>query len=125
MKVDEEIKKELVKNLKEWQKELNYHIDFCIEGIKNSKTVEDIMRYKRNLLYMCVRELPLQATTCYFCLLHRDKKTEDLNCEDCEYGKLHGICFEPDSDYQSILKIRNQLRCEIEFLYFNNDKYDE
>ena len=124
MQVNEEIKKELIKNLKEWQKELNYHIDFCIEGIKDSKTVEDIMRYKRTLLYMCVRELPLQATTCYFCLLHRDKETGDLNCEDCEYGKLHGICFEPDSDYQRILRKRNQLMYEIDVSYFDDDEYE-
>ena len=124
MQINEEIRKELVKNLKEWQKELNYHIELCIKEIENAKTVEDIMRYKRNLLYMYVRELPLQAGTCYFCLLHKDEEKNELDCENCEYGKLHGICLELGSDYQKILEKRRQLMAEIEFSYFDNDKYE-
>jgi len=124
MQINEEIRKELVKNLKEWQKELNYHIELCIKEIESAKTVEDIMRYKRNLLYICVRELPLQAGVCYFCLLHKDEEKNELDCENCEYGKIHGICFEPDSDYQTILKRRNKLLYEIELSYFDDDKYE-
>jgi len=123
MQVNEEIRKELVKNLKEWQKELNYHIELCIKEIENAKTVEDIMRYKRNLLYICVRELPLQVGVCYFCLLYKDKEKNELDCKNCEYGKIHGICLEPGSDYQIILKRKKNLLNEIDFSYFNNDKY--
>jgi len=122
MIVNEEIRKKLVKNLKEWKKELNCHLELCIEEMERVRTVEDLMRYKRNLLYIMVRELPLQATACYFCLLH-GQGTEKLDCEKCEYGKLHGICFESDSDYYSILKARNELLRKIEFLYYRGEEY--
>ena len=115
MIVNEEIRKELVKNLKEWKKELDCHLELCIEEMEKVKTVEDLMRYKRNFLFIIVKELPLQATTCYFCLLHRNKETGKLDCEKCEYGKLHGYCYEPFSDYHNILKARNELLRKIEF----------
>jgi len=124
MIVNEEIRKELVKNLKEWKEELNCHLELYIKEIERAETVEDIMRYKRSLLYIMVRELPLQATTCYFCLLYRNKETGKLDCEKCEYGKIHGICFDSDSDYQSISRKRGQLMAKIDFLYFKDDKYE-
>jgi len=122
MIVNEEIRKELVKNLKEWKEELNCHLELYIKEIERAETVEDIMRYKRSLLYIMVKELLLQATVCYFCLLY-GQGTEKLDCKKCEYGKLHRICFESDSDYYSILKARNELLRKIEFLYYKGEEY--
>ena len=121
MQVNEEIRKELVKNFRRWLGVLFNRMYFYIEQIEKAKTVEDVMRYKKELLYAYVRDMPLTADLCYFCLLYEDKELQ--KCDDCEYGKIHGICFDSDSDYQKVLKKRSELLNEIDFSYFNDDKY--
>ena len=38
---------------------------------------------------------------CPFCI-HSVTLTDEVRCEDCGYGKRHGICDEPGSDYGKV-----------------------
>ena len=47
----------------------------------------------------------LVAYVCIFCLYHYDESDNDLDyCHNCAYGKNHGICAMPVSDWRKILK---------------------
>lgn len=39
--------------------------------------------------------------SCPFCI-HSVTLTDEVRCEDCGYGKRHGICDEPGSDYGKV-----------------------
>jgi len=111
MKADAMLKEKLVKNLREWLEKVNEKMNYYIDKIEISETVEEIMRCKKYILIDYLQNVPLKASTCYFCL------DDNKECEDCIYGKLHGYCHEPFSDYQLI---REKLASLIDII---NEKY--
>lgn len=104
MEVNEKIREKLLKGLQEWKENLNKSIDFYIEAIAKSKSVESIMWYKKQLIIACIKKLPLTADTCYFCIAN--EKESRLDCEGCYYGKIHGICREDLSDFDKIMCVK-------------------
>ena len=123
MKVDKDVQERLVKNLKNWQKELNEGIDGIIEYISKADTVEQIMRAKKNLLCHLLKRFPLTAAHCYFCLKIIEK--ELLTCEHCPYAKKHKICDEDGSDYFLIKDSLKTFYHLVQKLYYKDETYDE
>jgi len=115
MKADEVLKEELVKNLKEWFEKVNEKMNYYIDRIEISETVEEIMHCKKYILIDYLQNTPLGASVCYFCIAKELGKIK--SCKDCFYGKLHGFCYEPFSDYQLI---REKLASLIDII---NEKY--
>lgn len=121
MNIDKKIVKKLVQNLDNEKKRIDEVINEYIKDIKNAKTVEEIMEYKKGLLLDLLSCLPLNYTHCYFCLKHLK---DMIWCENCEYAKVHGRCDEEDSDYNKIDTIVGNLFNAIEDLYYIGEKYD-
>ena len=66
-------------------------------------TEQEITEWKRKLMHELI-ELPITTEFCSYCLKNnQDASGLDVNkCEQCEYGKVNGMCFEADSVYRKI-----------------------
>jgi len=85
-------------------------IDFMQQALKNieqTETFEDFMESKKKLLETIVLSLPLSDDECPFCNLILGDVDSHIrlltNCAECEYGKIHGVCYNKISDYQNLL----------------------
>lgn len=119
MKVDKDVREQLVKNLEDWLDGLHRVMKYQIEKINEAETVEDIMRYKKDMLAHYVKYIPVGIDQCYFCLLHW---LDD--CEPCQYGVIHGVCDSAGSDYREIDMLWNKLIRAIEEKYYKGESYD-
>ena len=116
MEVDKRVKKLLEKNLLKWRDEIVWIIDNQINNMKKVNSVEELTSIKRNLLIEYVSRMPLDRATCYFCLKNK-------NCRECEYGKVHGICFDDGSTYDKIISAKNRLIAEL-LKYYQGETYE-
>jgi len=124
MKVNKKVKQELLGNFEEWRKELIGMIDGYVKEMKGAKTVEELMRIKRNMLIGLVYDLPLRSKLCYFCILN--EREQGNICSVCKYGRIHGMCWQIDSDYDRINQAQNKLLDVIGLYYYKDDeRYEE
>jgi hypothetical protein len=86
MKVDERVRDSLYAAFIKKKKCYEDDIDHFLYKLKHASSVEEIMKAKQDLLAELTYNLPLGIGTCYFCEVYFPK------CEQCEYGKIHGIC---------------------------------
>ena len=100
MKVDKDVKKRLIANLKCWLQDLNNSVKTILKHMKEAETVEEIMQLKKELLVLCLERLPLGDSHCYFCILQDYKN--NFACRGCLYAKTHGYCAKVKSDYKKI-----------------------
>lgn len=121
MKVNKAIQELLVENLTDWLDRLYGGMRYWISKIEEAETVEDIMRYKKDMLVDYVKSMPIRSDGCYFCLLYLGNDCEEVLCE---YGVVHGFCNDEGSDYDEIRKLRNKLRQRIEEKYYRGESYD-
>jgi len=115
MKIKEEVKETVIKNLKGWLSELNMKILTHIREMEKSDTMERFMKIKKSLLSYYVRNIPISASYCPFCVL---KRKEGMPCSRCPYAKIHGECSSFFSDYHTIRDISILLANEIDRRYF-------
>jgi len=124
MKVDETVRESLISALREHVRRFSKKMNDMIDKMHEAKTVEEIMRIKRDMLKEWVREMPTKVEDCYFCVLY-DFATDNVEgCGDCPYGKHHGICTERGSDYDRILNLRDELIRAIHELYYSGEEYE-
>ena len=116
MKLDKKIQRDLVENLRKWQRQKNDRINYYIQEIEkvpsnSTNGVEQIMVYKNEMLYYILGNLCLGSDHCYFCLKYWNG--DQSGCSKCEYGKFHGICFRSSSFYkkisQRLLKLKRSI----------------
>ena len=119
MKIDENIRKALIKNLRGYRDKTVKWYDEIIRDIEHCSSVEDIMHHKKRLLMFLLDScFPLSGNVCYFCMAH-------VTCRDCEYGKIHGGCDEDDnSDYAQLLESLRALACSFSERYYRGERYD-
>ena len=69
--------------------------DKWVTAMKRAKTVNGVMKAKKELLVGVIENLPLYADACYFCMLNE-------GCSDCEYTKEHGFCGDDEASFTVI-----------------------
>jgi len=124
MRVDKDVQELLVDNLSGWLgwlDRLNDSMRRWIDKINEAESVEDIMRYKKEMLLDYLDSMPIGPDECYFCLLHQTDDCEEV----CEYGMIHGFCNDEDSDHGEIRKLVNELRQRIEETYYRGESYPD
>ena len=119
MKVDEGVREELIKNLRDWLDDFNFTMKKIIDSMEKAKSVEEIMKLKKKLLLKAIDMLPIFAEECYFCILCSSE------CSICKYKDYHGVCHNSNSDYMKIIEKRRELMELIEKLYYKGEKYKE
>jgi hypothetical protein len=125
MKINEDVTNILLRNIDEKIYSGKCIIEQSSKYIHGATTVEEIMQYKKELILAILETLPLGIDNCYFCL-NQMKKNEHgiLNCDKCEYGKIHGICSEGNSDYKRLVDARDAMRTAIN-TYYKGEWYKE
>ena len=64
-----------------------------LSKLKETENCWEFVHLKSELMQQILDLLPIYAGDCPFCLLYlRDEETEEKNCKECPYGKIHGIC---------------------------------
>ena len=132
MQADEEIKKELVNNLREWLGEFVREAEKLIDSIERAETVERIMELERDLRVAWIDYMPTGSDHCYFCL--------GYPCCECKYAEFHGVCTidkQEDllrelwrciervktNDYGAIKVVQGLLMKMIKELYYSGEEY--
>jgi len=123
MKVDKDVKKRLIANLKYWLQDLNNSVKTILKHMKKAETVEEIMQLKKDLLILCLEKLPLDDIHCYFCILQDYKNNS--SCKNCLYAKIHGYCDDVKSDYKKVKMAVGKAIDTIEEKYYFGETYDE
>jgi hypothetical protein len=122
MKTEKEIINKLVEGLEENKCKTIETYNDIINAIISSKTVEEVMHFKQKLLMDLVFNLPINSKECYFCIKYVNKTGK---CTECNYGKIHGICEEKNSDFDKIKEIRLSLYKELDFYFKDEEVYQE
>lgn len=84
---------------------------------------EDILAAKRDMMIAVVEGLPLDNPDCYFCVAKIFN--EIPTCLDCPYKKMHGNCYETDSDFKKIIKAKEALISALHSYHRDGDTYAE
>ena len=122
MKIEEEIRNDMIKNIKARWRTTKYFLNNHIERIKEANTIEDVMRIKKSFLIDYIDGFMIGSDTCYFCL--KNERHFPI-CKDCEYRQFHGRCgseFE-ENDYDKIWDAKDDLRRSIEIRYYRGEQY--
>jgi len=122
LKADEEIKKEMAENIRINLRRLQEKTECLLSEIASAETVEEVMRKKRLILLLWLDYMPMDESSCYFCLLN--ERTDVELCRGCEYAEVHGFCSDKDSDYAQIWRAKKNLRQLIQEKYYSGEKYE-
>jgi hypothetical protein len=125
MKIDESIRQQLLKNLERRKQRCIEIFDEYIRKITQAESVEEIMLCKKEFLVSLLEIFPIDASCCYFCLLH--KAADSLTgCSVCEYARHHGICDSGPqlSDWGKIYSYYTSLKNAITKHYYKGETYD-
>jgi len=122
MKVNKATQDLLVENLNGWLDSVNEAMNHWVNKIREAETVEEIMRYKKEMLLEYVNSMPIGISMCYFCLLYQPDDCEEV---PCRYGVIHGFCNNEGSDYDEIRKLKNKLRRAIKEKYYKGETYGD
>ena len=108
--IDEnKIKNELIVNLSAWKNRINKIMGDSILNMSHAESVEDLMEEKSNMLDRILADFCFGSDQCYFCLKH----IVGLGCENCEWGKLNGICIRDNNLYKLMQNHISALRRDL------------
>jgi len=126
MRVNEEIRKELIKNLRIRLQSFTRRMNRIIGRMTRVQSVEKLMKLKKEMLLEWLQLIPLERYFCYFCIKDNlERESIDDMCKKCEYAKIHGVCTEDDSDFYKIEKVLTILEKKINKLYVRRgERYD-
>lgn len=86
-----------------------YEVEKRIKYIQKSESLNDLLGHKEQLLYKMLHLFPLNAIQCPYCLVYV--------CNDCPYGKRHGICYLSGTDYAQLTSTYQDLLYYISMVY--------
>ena|SRR4030043_2489851 len=120
MKAEKKILKEMIEGIKQCRNDAQKAFNFYIKEISRCRTVEEVMRSKRDLLIHLTNEIfPLYGDTCYFCI------EVNGNCKNCKFAKFHKRCESNEkSDYKKIIRAINKLERTFDN-YYRGEVYPE
>ena len=122
MKLNQEIKRQLISSIEKNKDEYNNIFDNYTKRLKSARNVEQIMIAKQRLLLSIIGNIPLGTSNCYFCLRHSPRLGFN-GCRNCQWGEAHGKCLNCGSDYVAIQNARTALIRLITDLYYRGEKY--
>jgi len=127
MKINKKVLQELIGEVERRQRIGEQSYKDYKRALESAMSVEELMKAKQNFLLDIVNNLPVIKEDDYFCLLyHKDwsgqayARSED--CADCPYGKKHGNCHQPKSDYDVMYELINELRHQVIHKFFKKDE---
>jgi len=86
---------------------LEADISLLFRVMENVESVEYLMHLKSDMMRCILSNLPLGASTCYYCQIFED-------CDECPIGKVHNPCSQPYSRYKKLEKEISHLKSLIE-----------
>ena len=86
----------------------------------NIMTVEQFMTMKQKMMFHQTT-LPLGPQFCYYCIdLSAENPLRTDGCDECEYGKIHGRCWERASHYNKLTLAWQNFRTALAGYYPQN-----
>jgi len=122
MELPSELKRKLKRRFSDLEEMYIRIFNNFLVDIEQCKSVENFMLYKKKLLLELIEKLPLTEDYCPFCISNY-YITKEGQCEDCEYGKIHGKCIDANSDWMKIWRAKIELMRLIDEHYYSNEEY--
>ena len=124
MEINKKVLQELINEVKGRQNNGKQNYIKYLAELKSATSVEELVKAKQDFMIGLINNLPIIKEDDYFCLLNYDNAFDQI-CFDCPYGKKHGNCFSPGSDYdvmgELIISLRHQV---IHKFYKKGEKYE-
>jgi len=108
MKTERFILKAIVKSIRDAEQALQRLLDENLHRMEKAETVEEVMAIKKDILIDWITTLPILGVNCYFCYGFSELNVQEP-CKICPYGKIHGKCSDPNSDYRFIRERQSEL----------------
>jgi len=125
MKIDEEIRKDLIDYAKYQMSMLTDYFRTYITELEESSDVDDIMLAKQGLIFNYIDGMPIGCNSCYFCLIREFHHSGRKSCDVCEYGKHHGICIGDNSKYIKFIKTIAELEKYVSDDYYHDGEFKD
>jgi hypothetical protein len=93
---EEQACKEAYEHIAKYIEEAQDWIKEVLNELKNATNCWDFLKVKKQLMYTIIDMLPIYIEDCPFCYIYKKDKED---CEECPYGKMHGICRSVFSPY--------------------------
>lgn len=127
MDVNEEARDKVISNLQENNQLLQEEVTHILYKMEMAGTVEKMMELKRDLLYTYIHNLPIYDEGCYFCV-ERNRRLYSQSahkCTSCPYGKIHGICIAPGSEWKELMRALDEVEELLGKYYPSGEFYEE
>jgi predicted metal-binding protein len=122
--VDPASRDEMIKSLRNYARFLFTGINERIDKLDEEEDVNKIMEIKKDILLYILTDFPLSSSECYFCLFNAYDGSEE-SCENCDYGKVHGLCvFDDNSTFSKLIGEIDRLKDNIEDTYWRGDELE-
>jgi len=123
MKINKKVLKELLGEVKRRRTIAEEYYTAYKTALEKATSVEELMKAKQDFFIGILNNLPVIKEDDYFCLLDYDNAREQT-CFNCPYGKIHGNCHGPGSDYDVMYDLINELRHQVIHKFFKKgEKY--
>lgn len=77
----------------------------------NVDNIELFMREKHHLVKSIIFSIPSGCEHCPYCIV------DSMNCKECDFGKIHGICTKEKSDYKRVQRTTALLLANVTNLF--------
>jgi len=130
MKINKKVLQELIGEVERRQRIGEQSYKDYKRALESAMSVEELMKAKQDFMLDLINNMPVIKEDDYFCLLyHKDWSGQDYaragDCPGCPYGKIHGNCHGPGSDYDVMYDLINELRHQvIHKFYKKGEKYE-
>lgn len=106
-KFDKAVVKKVIDELNETKNDMVNKLETTLDAMSNVRSVNGIMKLKKQFMIDVLAGMPLDVGSCYFCVYGAFPRG---GCGDCTYGKTHGVCGNDDAAYTKIENASEELR---------------
>lgn len=127
MKVNKEARNNVVSNLQENNQIIQEDATHILYKMEMADTVEEMMKLKQDLIRTYIGYLPVYEQGCYFCVQRKQHQypPEESLCDNCPYGRLHGICSRGGSDWSKMKNALEEVEKLLRYYYKPEETYKE
>jgi hypothetical protein len=93
-------KKKALGSINQTVNDMNFKVNGCLHDLSIAKDYDEFMKAKAELIQAIVEGVPLEPSDCIYCVKmgFSGYEQKDGCCDQCEYGKTHGICIDEESN---------------------------